>query len=226
MNEELKTQILEELGNLRKQINEKADRSTVEQILRYYQIKNKNFKNDFHSLPKNIPDPERICKECVENGELELAFMTAIRYFESILATKAEINEVSDKATRNYVESMFERLDIINRQQIKDSNLILRETIEEKLNNLSKEFDNISKSINERVFKCENDILYLQNFLINSKNNNNKNLNIKKNIKINENNIIIKKKKIPKFTSTQPNFPKNNEEFLNSSLIINKQNLC
>jgi len=166
MIEDWKKQVIEDLANLRKTVSQKADKSMIEQISRNQEEKNrKSISSDFVLKPKSITDPERVCRECVENGEIESAFLTAIRYIESISATKADIESVGDKATREYVESLFERLSVINRQQIADANSTLRDTIEARLNELTHEFDSFSKSIAERVSRCECAVAEMEEFV-------------------------------------------------------------
>lgn len=164
--------ILEEIAKLRKEIAQKADKSAVEQISSY-QDEIDNLKltnaNRLDTLERKPDDPEFICQKCIDNDDMETAFLTVLKFIETISSTKAESRMVDNKASKKYVESLFGHLNVITGQQITEANQDLRETLEVKLNSLSKSFDNFSRNITRRVESIESEVTFIEDFIVRAK---------------------------------------------------------
>ena len=169
---DLQKQILEDISNLRRSLAQKADKSQIEQIaILSEEIQNLKMTNAnrLDTLERKPDDPEVICQRCIDNDDMETAFLTVLRYIENISATKAESRMVENKASKKYVESLFDHLNVITRQQITEANAHLRDTLEATLNKLSDNFDYFTKNITHRIERCQNDIEDIEEFVAHAK---------------------------------------------------------
>ncbi|EAX98281.1 hypothetical protein TVAG_018170 [Trichomonas vaginalis G3] len=165
-------ELVEKIENMRIEIEGKADKLAVEQIERYQMelinIK-KGEKSRLQVLEKSSRDPELICHDCIDNDDMETAFLTVLRYIEIILGTKAESQLVEEKSSIEYVETLFDRLNVMSRQQISDSNAMLKNVLETRLNKLFDNFTDFSTKVTTRLNKCEAEISHLEDMALNSK---------------------------------------------------------
>ena len=169
---DLHKQILEDISNLRRTLAQKADKSQIEQIsILTEEIQNLKLSNAnrLDTLERKPDDPEVICQKCIDNDDMETAFLTVLRHIENISATKAESRMVENKASKKYVESLFDHLNVITRQQITEANAHLRDTLEATLNNLTDKFDFFTKNITQRIERCQNDIEQIEDFVAQAK---------------------------------------------------------
>lgn len=165
-------QLVEKITNMRIEVEGKADKLAVEQIERY-QVELINMKKSDQArlqvLEKSSRDPELICHDCIDNDDLETAFLTVLRYIEIILGTKAESKLVEEKSSNEYVEKLFDKLNVMSRQQLDESNRMLKNVLEQRLNKLINEFDDFSKKVSVRLEKCDDEIANLEFMALNSK---------------------------------------------------------
>ena len=164
--------IVREIKNLQSIVELKADKPVVDQIHRYQdEVLNlrKSNADRVDLIEKNTTDPEIICHDCIDNGDIESAFLTVLRYVETVSATKAESIMVEDKASRVYVENLFNRLNVITRQQITEANAKLKEKLESRLDSLVNEFDQFSTAVEKRMRYCEMEIIKLEDTIENSR---------------------------------------------------------
>ena len=169
---EFEKRILEDISNLRRNLAQKADKSQVEQIASLdEEIQNLKMANTnrLDTIERDPNDPEVICQRCIDNDDMETAFLTVLRFIESISATKAESRMVDNKASKKYVESLFDHLNVITRQQITEANEHLRDTLEVTLNKLSDNFDFFTKNITKRIERCEADVENIEEFIAHAK---------------------------------------------------------
>lgn len=165
-------QILADVARLRMVLAQKADRSAVEQISRYNdEIINLRITNatrlDLSNKDPN--DPEVICQMCIDNDDMETAFLTILKHIENLASSKAEVKAVETKASKKYVENLFDRLNSINRQQIQEANAVLRDTLEAKLNTLNNSFDNFTKKVSCQIDDCVSRCEELEEFIQHAK---------------------------------------------------------
>ncbi|EAY01019.1 hypothetical protein TVAG_295530 [Trichomonas vaginalis G3] len=164
--------ILADVANLRVVLAQKADKSAVEQINRYQnEITNLRITNAtrLDLSNKNPDDPEVICQMCIDNDDMETAFLTILKHIETLSSTKAEVKAVEKKASKKYVEGLFERLNSINRQQIQDANAHLRDTLEAKLNRLNNAFDDFTRKVSNHIDDCHSRCEQLEVFVQHAK---------------------------------------------------------
>lgn len=157
--EEWRNKIREQLAQMRKSISSKADRSMVEQIKRQELEKNR-YKNSASpilatTVNKGENSPERICENCVETGDLDTAFLIILRYIESISNSKADIEESNDKAERNYVEKLFDRVNLMNRQKMAEMHDGIQLKVDSSLQQLTYEFEDFSNTIKSQMITSE-----------------------------------------------------------------------
>lgn len=179
---------LQEIIALRRDINSKADKSTVEQLAHYSNLPQTKTQNDARIFlrsdyffnesstnsyaNKQIEDKNNIillenrCLESVASGDISTGFLTLFRYIESIDEHKADVSEVADKASRVYVEQLFQRILTSNRQQIRDSTLALQESIESQFNNLVDEYSNLTKEIFSREDAAEQSLSEIEDVIM------------------------------------------------------------
>ncbi|OHS97737.1 hypothetical protein TRFO_35981 [Tritrichomonas foetus] len=156
--------VQETLAQIRRDISNKADRSLVEQIKRQEIEKKRVFTKAklSNSLDVGINESTfKVCDEMVEKGDLDTAFLSVLRYIETISNTKADSEEIYEKATREYVEKIFTQLNAMNREQMMQKSEILHQTIEERINEISSRFDQFSTGIEQRLVNCTNNLAYL-----------------------------------------------------------------
>ena len=163
--------IINEIKALKKTVDNKVEKSVVDQIARYQEeilsMRNANFQR-LDILENRTKDPETICHDCIDNDDMESAFLTILRYIETISNTKAESILVDTKASVQYADSLFNRLNVISRQQITEANTQLKESLESRLNTLVDEFAQFSSAIEKRVRYCESEINKLEDTIDNS----------------------------------------------------------
>ena len=164
--------IVSEIQSLKEIVDQKAEKSVVDQISRYqdeiFNLRKSNSER-VDLVEKNTTDPEIICHDCIENGDIESAFLTILRYVETISATKAESILVEDKASKVYVDSLFNRLNVITRQQITEANAKLKDKLEARLNSMVNEFDQFSAAVEKRMRYCEMEIIKLEDIIDNAR---------------------------------------------------------
>ena len=164
--------IIREIKNLKNVVESKADKNVVDQIHRYQdEVLNlrKSNTDRVGLLDKSTTDPEIICHDCIDNGDMESAFLTVLKYVETVSATKAESIMVEDKASRAYVDNLFNRLNVITRQQITEANSQLKQKLQSRLNSLVNEFDQFSAAVEKRMRYCEMEIIKLEDTIENSR---------------------------------------------------------
>lgn len=155
-----------QLEEMKKQLQEKADRVTAEQISRK-QEENINKliilspESANTNRPKSDIGPERICLECVDVGDLNTAFSTILRHIDSTAQGKAEKADVLGKATREYADSLFDRLSVISNQQIREMTEGLQSVLEARINGLLDQFTQVQVDINQRLDQTESSIYQL-----------------------------------------------------------------
>lgn len=145
--------IQEELIKIRKETSNKADMSLIEQIERQ-EVDRKRLFAKAKNAPTTIKSNDSTMKVCdgyVESGDIDKAFLTVLRYIENISNTKANSEEIKEKATRSYVESLFQKVDIMNQQQLSQKYTILNSAIGSRLQQISQAFDSFSQSIEDRL---------------------------------------------------------------------------
>lgn len=153
ISEEWCKRVQEELVQMRREISSKADKSLLEQI-RHQEDEKKRLFNKSKYLQTNFRINESITQQCdenVENGDLYAAFLVVLRYIERISETKADSSEITAKATHSYVDKIFEKLDIMNKDQMNNNTSLLHKSIESRLQEISDSFDSFSQSINQRL---------------------------------------------------------------------------
>lgn len=167
-----KSDLMNQVAELRRIIATKADSSSVEKIIRnqenILQQQKDSEEGSVKSYRRFETDAERTCLECIDNEDFETAFLTVLRYIDDVTSTKAELNTIDGKASKAYVESLFDRLNAMYRQQIAESNAELRNTLETRLENISKQFDFLSQNITKRIETCESDIQNIDLYITNN----------------------------------------------------------
>lgn len=155
-----------QLEEMKKQLQEKADRVTAEQISRKQEeninklliLSPETFNTNHH---KSDIGPERVCLECVDVGDLNTAFSTILRHIDSTAQGKAEKEDVSEKATREYADSLFERLSVISNQQTREMTEGLQSILEARINGLITQFSQVQEDISRRLEQTEYSIYQL-----------------------------------------------------------------
>lgn len=153
ISEEWCKKVQEDLVQMRRDISNKADRSLLEQIRRQ-EVEKKRLFNKSKYLQSNVRISESTTQQCdenVENGDINAAFLIVLRYIEKISETKADSSEISEKATHSYVDQIFEKLDIMNKDQMNKNTSLLHKSIESRLQKISDSFDAFAQSINHRL---------------------------------------------------------------------------
>lgn len=153
ISEEWCKRVQEELVQMRREISSKADKSLLEQI-RHQEDEKKRLFNKSKYLQTNFRINESITQQCdenVENGDLYAAFLVVLRYIERISETKADSSEITAKATHSYVDKIFEKLDLMNKDQMNNNTSLLHKSIENRLQEISDSFDSFSQEINQRL---------------------------------------------------------------------------
>lgn len=151
------------LDEMKKQLQEKADRVTAEQISRRQEENISKLlilspESSSTNHPKTDIGPERICLECVDVGDLNTAFSTILRHIDSTAQGKAEKKDVLGIATRAYADSLFDRLSVISNQQLREMTEGLQNVLEARINNLMDQFTQIQEDIYQRMDQTENSI--------------------------------------------------------------------
>lgn len=160
---EWKRKIEKELDELQFKIEMKVDRTIADQITRQqeeliHKYKTLHNTSQITEIDTTYYDPERVCMECVEAGDLNTAFMTILRYIDSISSTKAERCDVHTKSTQSYANSLFDRLCALSHIQIEETTNQLEQKIQEQISGLSNDFINMKNTINQRIAKAQDEL--------------------------------------------------------------------
>jgi hypothetical protein len=152
-------QIEEELCALRHQISDLGDRSTLERLAH-------------HEKPVRAPPPQsifedelplaektsRLCSECLEKEDLDAAFLAILRYIEAVAKAKADSEEISERATREYVERRFDDVVNINTDRLATASTRLHAQIESRIRRISDDFDEFAQSIHSRLIFADSQL--------------------------------------------------------------------
>ena len=150
------------LAQLRRDICDLADCSALERLRCKEAEKTRLLSRLQANSPQASASLASVCRESVEKGDLDAAFLTVLRYIESISHAKADAEDVSGKATRENVESTFEKLAALNAKSVSAKYDELHEGLETELRSLSAEFDAFVSSIESRVSSTESELSELQ----------------------------------------------------------------
>ena len=157
--------IQETLAQIRREISNKADKSLVEQIKRQEVEKKRVFskvKLSPADVGTNNESTAKICNEMVEKGDLDTAFLSVLRHIENISQTKADADEIYEKATRDYVEQLFDELDTMNRDKLLNKSKVMNQTIEQRLQEITDQFDSFAEEIENRLDNCSDNLVAIE----------------------------------------------------------------
>jgi hypothetical protein len=143
--------VRKKLRELREQGSLKARRSDMVRIA---------LKQKFQapSLPMPEFDPEDVCMDCICSDNLDLAFAVFVRHLEKVGRKKAERADVTEKTTQRYVQSLFDRLGVMYRDQIEESAGVLEQALLEKVELLNSTFQGVRNNIEKKVATMEREI--------------------------------------------------------------------
>lgn len=167
--EEWKKNIEAKLLAMKQELESKIDQSNVEiiqhqqneKILREQRkSQGRSFKT--YMINADNSDPEAACVESAKAGDLETAFLIALRHIETTTNIKSDKKEIENKATLAYAESLFERLNIISNEQIKESTKNLKQSIETLFSEMYEELEETKSEIELNVSKMESRVSSLQ----------------------------------------------------------------
>ena len=150
------------LAQLRRDICDLADCSALDRLRCKEAEKTRLLSRLQANSPQASATLASVCSESVEKGDLDAAFLTVLRYIESISHAKADAEDITGKATRENVESTFEKLAALNAKSVSAKYDELHEGLEKELRYLSTEFDAFASSIDSRVSSTESELSELQ----------------------------------------------------------------
>ena len=179
--EEWMKEISQDIVTLRRQINEKADMAKVEEIkfnekllasgspqddllentdvsfddLNYSVASSILEVQDDNEAELDIIEVENACSRSLRQHDIQSALLSVFRYLEYIEKKKADVTDVSDRATRTYVEDLFKKLLDLSRQQISTATLEVQNYIEKKFFYLSDSFSDFTSNITKRSDEAE-----------------------------------------------------------------------
>lgn len=169
ISEEWCKRVQEDLVQIRRDISNKADKSLLEQIC-HQEVEKKRLFNKSKYIQANFRVNESMTQKCdenVENGDLYAAFLVILRYIEKISETKADSSEITAKATHSYVDKMFEKLDIMNKDQMNNNTFLLHKSIESRLQEISDSIDSFTQIINQRLEVSTTTLSMIEDELVN-----------------------------------------------------------
>jgi hypothetical protein len=148
--------IEESLAEVRKELCNLADRSIVEQLLRQEQEYQKYLaarprRPSLRLEPTETDQAIQTCQDCISRGDLDTAFLTVLRYIDFFSNSKADSGELSERATREYVEARFDQLEVTMRRQLAATYYPVQREIEAELQLLSAEFAAFEDSVTARM---------------------------------------------------------------------------
>ncbi|OHS94459.1 hypothetical protein TRFO_11064 [Tritrichomonas foetus] len=158
-------EIEKEINEMERELLNKAERADAEQIFHHQEEKilQQNNQKDCNNEQQQqlYYGPESMCQECVELNDINSAFSILLRYIEATSENKAERNEVNGKATKTYVDNIYERLSSISKVNISEKTGNLTKELETKLNELNSLFDQIGEDVGKRLNQTENNLFIL-----------------------------------------------------------------
>ena len=115
-----------QLSEMKRELAMKLDKSSIEVIHHQQEEKLRRIKRgttfrmtSYEPTDKN-DDPEIHSLQAIKAGDLETAFFLTLRFIESISKTKSNKSEIKQKTTLDYADSLFNRLSIVNNEQIRE----------------------------------------------------------------------------------------------------------
>jgi hypothetical protein len=146
----------EELCALRREINDRGDRSTVERL-------SQPDKPAAPTAPQSIFEEElplgektaHLCSEYLEKGDLDAAFLSILRYIEAVAKAKADSEEISERAAREYVERRFDDVVNVNTDRLTTAASQLHAQIESRIRRITDDFDEFARSIHSRLISAD-----------------------------------------------------------------------
>lgn len=161
-------EVEKELAQLRREVCDLAERSSIERLQHQEKEKNRCLSRVRFILPderlRNRPLAD-ICSESVDRGDLDTAFLTILRYIESISRAKADSSALLGKVTRDVVERAFERLASLNAKAVAQKYDELQGSVETRLRSISEELDSFMSSIDDRIGTVEASLNDLQGMI-------------------------------------------------------------
>jgi hypothetical protein len=148
--------IEERLASARRSIAKLGDSSTIEQLLRedseLQHVASQSHRRGPPGADVSLSARTRtVCAECVSRRDLDTAFLTVLRYIESISHTKADSAELSERATRESMDARLGELVAANNRQMSECYQMLQRTVEDRVRRVADEFEAFARSIEARI---------------------------------------------------------------------------
>ena len=169
LNDEEWTKSIEaQLSEMRRELAMKLDKSSIEVVHHQQEEKlrrmKKNIdKRNYYETTNENTDPEIHALQAIKVGDLETAYFLTLRFIETTSNMKSNKDEIAQKTTLEYANSLFNRLSVVNNEQIRESTNNLKASIEELFSGIYKEFDEVKTQVEENVQKMETRVQNLQN---------------------------------------------------------------
>jgi hypothetical protein len=158
------------IADFRREINALCDRSLLERVLRLERMIKGSQATDVSRarLESNHNESPLVimCEDSLEKSDLDNAFLSVLRHLEGLSTTKADVEELSENATRDFVQKIFADLDTINNGRITDRYMSISSEMEARLQQIADSFEEFKRDIDSRMNTANADLEGINNAII------------------------------------------------------------